>query len=305
MYTEYGAPVSGRGTSVESTDVNWKTTQDPSLMYIYYPIKRPVPLWNSTLNDWDYGNTSDITTSVSVNNYFRITGVTGKVVEPNIIICSPHLTKIKIITKPELETQTWNPLILYAGSGWANGLEFHEKVGALFADNTYTLQHTMPDSLATGEEWHEDYLVINDQVCARINKLTGSADKIIHLSGQTWAETTTLNSTDGSDIGTETTSEYHELSAKSTYLFAGLSNTYSEPTSAMINNLRFVSNGNLTIPVALSSSPLIAGTKQDEYTGADLYSPYIVSQLRLAAAKYDDVGNSPQYRILFSCKVYN
>lgn len=395
MYTEYGAPVLGRGTSVESTDVNWKTTQDPTQLYINNPIKRPTPAWSYVLNDWDYGQTADIDFSLSQYNYFRITGVTGKVIEPQIIICSSTWTKPVIGTILDSLSGEYYPIVSYMGSGWADGIEIRKDIQKVYIeldeylnDVSYrvtklpTIEPEAPDNsiedllksvlsitksisveltktqlddqfvnsfVDTANSAHDayvnhslwatpqevadlkkisdsfypykdkvvasiyalgkkstievsDYVYFNENVIGRLNIGTGGVDKARYVPTAEFTITDSFKSAEGEDVGYATTGN---LKSNKTYLFAGLSNTYSEPTSAMINNLRFVSNGNLTIPVALSSSPLIAGPKQDEYTGADLYSPYIVSQLRLAAAKYDDVGNSPQYRILFSCKVYN
>ena len=96
-----------------------------------------------------------------------------------------------------------------------------------------------------------------------------------------------------------------ELKATRTYLYAGVSNNYTEPSSDYLHNLKFVSSGNMVIPIPLSTSPELATTIQDEYTGGDLYTPYLNTQLHVANSTFDDVGNSPGYRIVFMCKIYN
>ena len=57
--------------------------------------------------------------------------------------------------------------------------------------------------------------------------------------------------------------------------------------------------------VPLGASPELATSYQQEQNGGDLYTPYLITQLHAAASKYDDVGNTPPYRIVFMCKIFN
>lgn len=152
-----------------------------------------------------------------------------------------------------------------------------------------------------------DHLFLTPSVCAEINIMTGSAEKIryVDIAAESLPEigqpyTPIKSSGDKPDTEIEL-----DLIAKKTYLFAGVSNSFIAPTNSVNHNLRFVSTGNMVFDVALGNTPETATNIQTEYTGATLHTPYFISQIRAAASEYTDVGNSPEYRIVFKCKIYN
>lgn len=363
MYEKYGA-----GTVVESTEVNWKMDSDPSHMYYFYPVKRPVA------NAYE----SDLSCSVSKVNYFRVTGAT-KITEPKLVICSPVKTQIVINTDGTGYSQ-----IIYGGSGYSDGLTFDPAVGALKRQNAagefefekfpamlpktdkdentvnpnpliaaklaaiattttgygpnippsgYTLNSDgksyqsdiindfkfqmsesndkslklFAEDFATAAavlakpgivEYLPDHLFIDKDFCVRIDIMTGSAVSLVMLKPRAPGKEVKGSGTPGTEIA-------EDMKASSTYLYAGINNTYVQPTTDYKHNLKFVSTGNMVIDLPLGTSPETATTMQEEYTGADLFSPYIESQLRCAASTYADVGNSPQYRLVFMCKIFN
>lgn len=89
-------------------------------------------------------------------------------------------------------------------------------------------------------------------------------------------------------------------------LFYKLSSSFAAPSANIDWNMIYCGVGNVNIKVPLLSSPEAAYTEiLDSYSGIDLYTPYIVTQMRVGAASWDDVGNTPQYKIVFKCKIYN
>ena len=89
-------------------------------------------------------------------------------------------------------------------------------------------------------------------------------------------------------------------------LFYRLSSTFSTPSNAPDYDMIYSGIGNVNIKVPLLSSPEQSYTSiEDSYTGAALYTPYLVTQMRVGASSWDDVGNTPQYNIVFKCKIYN
>lgn len=91
-------------------------------------------------------------------------------------------------------------------------------------------------------------------------------------------------------------------------VFYKLSSSFSTPSHALDYSMNYCGIGNVTIRVPLLSSPEAPYTNADlyrTYSGAELYTPYIMTQLRVSAAEWDDVGNTPQYKILFKCKLYD
>lgn len=267
MYEKVG------GVASVATEVNWKMATAADSLYYFYPIKRPVV--DST--HANYLKESDLESSYHKVNYFRVTGAT-KITDPRIIICSSNKTKIRYYFDTDME-----PHIVYGGSGYADGVEFD-------------------DSVVNG--YVEDKVKnATNKVKIRINVLTGAADKIVIVGSPDIEPNVYYTAGSGSEEpGTEVTGD---LKATRTYLYAGITNTYVEPSSTYKSDLKFVSSGNMVIPVPLSTTPELATTYQDEYAGADLYTPYLNTQLQVANSTYDDVGNSPGYRILFMCKIFN
>lgn len=267
MYEKVG------GVASVANDVNWKNSTDSTHLYYFYPIKRPVV--DST--HANYMLESDLESSYHKVNYFRVTGAT-KITDPRIIICSSNKTKIRYYFDTDME-----PHIVYGGSGYADGVEFD-------------------DSVVNG--YVEDKVKNpTNKVKIRINVLTGAADKIV-IVGSPDIEPNVYY-TAGSGAEEPCTEVTGDLKATRTYLYAGITNDYTEPSNSFLYNLKFVSSGNMVIPVPLSTSPELATTYQEEYTGGDLYTPYLNTQLHVANSTFEDVGNSPGYRILFMCKIFN
>lgn len=278
IYEKYGT-----STVVESTEVNWKMNSDPSNMYYFYPIKRPL--------------TNDLACSVSKVNFFKVTGAT-KITDPRIIICSSQKTQIKL----HFETDELIPYIDYAGSGYANGIEYDEEVGVkailINGQEAQYIKHPGIGVDTATERYLPDHLFVNSTICVRINVITGAADKVRYITANKNQNYTAGNVLPGSEI-------VEDNKASKTYLYIGINNSYEEPTQSYKHNLKFVSTGNMTIDVPLGTSPELASTVMSEYTGAELFTPYIESQLRCTSSEYDDVGNSPQYRLVFMCKIFN
>ena len=89
-------------------------------------------------------------------------------------------------------------------------------------------------------------------------------------------------------------------------LFYKLSSTFSTPSDSIDWNMIYAGIGNVNIKVPLLASPSASYTTiLDSYSGVDLYTPYLVTQMRVAASDWDDVGNTPPYKIVFKCKIYN
>lgn len=307
--------------SFESTEVNWKKATAQASLYYLYPIRRPVAKKTSTAKcaadySYDYNKTSDLVASFSKTNYIKIQG-TNTIHNPQIILCSPIKTKIYghfelvdgDIYKPMV------PVIVYGGSGWADGINFDEKVGTrvtLKENGTDESYATIPEPTDPPEVIDPNttldlpnYLMLNPHVCVEINVLTGAAEsvrytnKVAEYGSSANAQHGDFYTKEvGTLPGTEVTLPIH---ANSTYLFAKTSNSYSSPSTSIDNSLGFASSGNRVFDIPLGDSPENAINSQSSYNAATLYSPYITSQLRVAAAEGEDVGNSPEYRIVFKC----
>lgn len=348
MYEKVG------GVASVANDVNWKMDTDSTHLYYFYPIKRPVTgqilnADNDKVDDDDYLTCSDLASSYHKVNYFRITGAT-KITDPKIMVCSSKKTIIRYYFDDDMI-----PHIVYGGSGYADGINFDDKVG---------VRLTIENNIEFYEKWDKekqdkqtafdfdnvktfflpDHLYVATNICIKISSISGTAE-MVRFSGITEstafvpkvpslvtntgtlsnqaqyvnkAQPTQKSLTDfktpelnkyetageGGDPDTEIADD-EALKAKYTYLYANHSNTYVEPSSNYFHGLKFVSDGTMVFSVPLGTSPELATTYQDEYTGSDLYTPYFISQLQVAAAASDDVGNSPTYRIVFMCKIFN
>lgn len=257
FYERYGPT----GLIRETAEVNWKNSSDTS-EYYESPIIRP----SSEL---------DQTCSFVKYNYFRVLDLSA-VVEPEIVIVSPYLTKAFGI----------GSTIQYAGSG-------------RFTEDPVGLVNAAGSTAGT----------------AQIDKDSGEIKSVNLISGYTGPWQTV----DGLDIRLPETTEqldngvyedglYKGLVPKrvtSTRLYYRLTSEYNAPDNLHDWDMIFAGLGNVHISVPLLSSPTTPYTSiNTSYTGIDLYTPYIATQLRTNESVWDDVGNSPQYKLMLKCKIF-
>lgn len=89
-------------------------------------------------------------------------------------------------------------------------------------------------------------------------------------------------------------------------LYYKMSSAFNTPSANIDWDMIYAGIGNVNIKVPLLASPSTAYTEiLDSYSGVDLYTPYLVTQMRVTASDWDDVGNTPPYTIVFKCKIYN
>lgn len=330
MYEKVG------GVASVATEVNWKNSTDSSHLYYFYPLKRPVV--DSTHKN--YMLESDLASSYHKVNYFRVTGAT-KITDPRIIICSSNKTKIRYYFDADMEPHIvyggsgYADGIEYDESVGVrayikDGIEYYEEWSKKKLEGNEAALAAFGNETETAEiKYLRDHLFVKANVCIRINIMTGAADKVrvssaaaapemsdptpqpdysVPFATENYSDFEIVTNTyllagDGAEEpGTEVTGD---LKATRTYLYAGITNDYTEPSNSFLHNLKFVSSGNMVIPVPLSTSPELATTYQEEYTGGDLYTPYLNTQLHVANSTFEDVGNSPSYRIVFMCKIFN
>lgn len=91
----------------------------------------------------------------------------------------------------------------------------------------------------------------------------------------------------------------------STRLYYKLTSEYNAPNTNHDWDMIFAGLGNVHISVPLLASPTTAYSSiNTSYTGIDLYTPYIATQLRTTESVWDDVGNSPLFKIMLKCKIF-
>ena len=270
VYEKYDASL-----SAEVTDVNWKTVSDPANEYYFYPVLRPT-------------TTLDQTCSKTKYNYFRIQDAYS-VSNAEIILVSPYLTKIKgYVTK--LTATTYKVEIDYPGSG------FKEE---LFDYPVSTTPKTAIKVKIVGSSAVLGHAIINLD--------TGEVDEVI-LETSPPAMIVGTRYQFESFLGVELDATQPTVSkrVKNTALFYRLSSSFSTPSEDYDFNMMYAGIGNIHITVPLLASPETPYSEiNTSYTGIDLYTPYIVTQLRTSMSEWDDVGNSPQYKILLKCKIFN
>lgn len=72
IFEEYGPVVSGRGTSIEVTNINWKNSADPANPYHLYPLRRP-------------DKQDDLKLSYKKYNYIKISGTYSKIKRAKLV----------------------------------------------------------------------------------------------------------------------------------------------------------------------------------------------------------------------------
>lgn len=266
MYEKYGT-----SSVAEAQDVNWKLATDPANEYFFHPVMRPVL-------------DQDQTCSMTKYNYFRVTDA-ASVESCEIIIVSPYKTKVKGTIAADGTVS-----LAYVGSGLTE------------ADYNY------PEGSPTGIGLYNGAQLVG---VATLDTELGVASSALaikvngaYVAGSFSSKTVTETQYDADDF-----SVIPEVAkrAKETRLYYKISSTFVEPTTDPDYDMMFAGYGNVTIQVPLvASGPETPYTViNSSYTGIDLYTPYIVTQLRANASAWNDVGNSPQYKIMFKCKIRN
>ena len=270
------------GNIVEATEVNWKNSDDTTNYYLS-PVIRP---------------TEDVDQSCSFvkYHYFRVQD-TARVQDGEIILVSPYKTFAygKIIDGVAH--------VEYAGSN----LELDPPEGSNTVKYTIAIYND-----ATGDRIGS----------GTVNKNTGELEYvgfIITINESTNLSFRTVKTgyldINNPELGTEygvrnpTTTMWTGVVPKrvtKTKLFYKLSSEFNAPVNTHDWDMIYAGIGNVHISVPFLDQPNTAYTTINSYyTGIDLYTPYIATQLRLGASVWDDVGNSPQWKIMLKCKIFN
>jgi hypothetical protein len=277
LFEEYGAPVGGRGTAVEVSNLNWKNTADSTIPYHLSPLRRPT-------------KDSDVKWSYKKYCYFKITGSYTKINRPKIEF-SPGGGAPGIRVENEVVTCTKGEATELA---WAN-IEFPGSGDTLFIATVGALQ---------GKDSKGNDVVIPGKTLAEADFELDKEKGTIKLKADSLPST---------PIEVTVSYTHSTNPATNAALYYKLTNTYEQPDNLFDGEMIHVGtdsdHGGKGILLPLSTSPTIWTPYQEKYLepNVTLYTPFIVTQLMIKPSKktdpieiMNDVGNTTGFNIKFS-----